>query len=151
MAETIGSLCDKLTIVKLKQWHTQDACKLESLSKQEEQLKAEINEYIYDAINGKIPLDRLTFEANKVYNAASYEVREISGNFGEVFSALAEINCKLWHEQEKVYEFEKVPVSEKDRVVKQLAVLNLERNQCIDKLNSYFYSLVAQLQCNVRR
>jgi hypothetical protein len=56
MAETIGSLCDKLTIVKLKQWHTQDACKLESLSKQEEQLKAEIDEYIYDAINGKFLL-----------------------------------------------------------------------------------------------
>ena len=24
MAETLGSLCDKLTIVKLKQWHTDD-------------------------------------------------------------------------------------------------------------------------------
>ena len=24
MAETLGTLCDKLTIVKLKHWHTED-------------------------------------------------------------------------------------------------------------------------------
>jgi hypothetical protein len=148
VSETMGSLCDKLTIVKLKQWHTQDAGKLESLSKQEQQLKAEIDEFIYDAVTGRIPLDRLTFEANKVYSGVGNEVREISGSLGEVFSELAEINCKLWHEQEKVYEFEKVPVSEKDQVVKQLAILNLERNQCIDKINSHFYSFIVQSKHN---
>ncbi len=145
MSETIGSLCDKLTIIKLKQWHTDDSSKLASLSKQEQQLKAEIDEFIYDAVTGKIPLDRLTFEANKVYNKIGNEIREISGSIGEVFSELAEVNCQLWHEQEKVYEFEKVPVNEKDAVVKQLAILNLERNQCIDKINKHFHCVVAQL------
>ena len=39
MAETLGSLCDKLTIVKLKQWHSLRApSRLESLAAQEEQL-----------------------------------------------------------------------------------------------------------------
>jgi len=28
MAETLGSLCDKLTIVKLKQWHTTDKTRI---------------------------------------------------------------------------------------------------------------------------
>jgi len=32
MAETLGSLCDKLTIVKLKQFHTGDVQRLESLA-----------------------------------------------------------------------------------------------------------------------
>lgn len=135
MAETFGSLCDKLTIIKLKQWHSEDLGKLESLAKQEQQLKVEIDEFISSAISGDIPLARLVFDANKVYKKTGNETREISGNIGNVFSSLAEVNCRLWHEQEKVYDFEQVPASEKDKVVKQLAILNLERNQCIDKIN----------------
>ena len=38
MAETLGSLCDKLTIVKLKQWHTDDTARTASLAAQERQL-----------------------------------------------------------------------------------------------------------------
>jgi len=41
-----------------------------------------------------------------------------------------------------VYEFEKVPVSEKDRVVKRLAILNLERTKCIDEIDATFAKLV---------
>ncbi len=137
MAETFGSLCDKLTIVKLKQWHSEDSGRLESLARQEQQLKVEIDEFISSAISGDIPLARLVFDANKVYKKTGNETREISGNIGNVFSSLAEVNCRLWHEQEKVYDFEKVPASEKDKVVKQLAILNLERNQCIDKINEH--------------
>ena len=37
-------------------------------------------------------------------------------------------------------EFEKVAVEEKDQVVKQLALLNLERNKCIDSINKIFAS-----------
>ena len=32
MAETLGSLCDKLTVVKLKQFHADDPQRLESLA-----------------------------------------------------------------------------------------------------------------------
>jgi hypothetical protein len=67
MAETLGSLCDKLTIVKLKQWHTEKQDKLKSLEDQEEQLQQEISEFITAAVTGKIPVDRLTFASNKVY------------------------------------------------------------------------------------
>lgn len=135
MAETLGSLCDKLTIIKLKQWHSEDKLKLQSLDKQEEQLKTEIDEFISAAVSGEIPFERLTFDSNKIYQKAGNEVRDIIGSVGEVFSNLTEVNCKLWHEQEKVYDFDKVPPSEKDKVVKQLAILNLERNKCIDKIN----------------
>ena len=45
MAETLGSLCDKLTIVKLKQYHTGDIQRLESLAHQEKQLCEEIDTY----------------------------------------------------------------------------------------------------------
>jgi small-conductance mechanosensitive channel len=142
MAETLGMLCDKLTIVKLKEYHTEDDARLSSLKKQAKQLQDEIDEYIAAALRGEIPLERLTFASNKVFKKEGNIVADVTGKMGEVFSKLADVNCRLWHEQEKVYEFEKVPDSEKNDVVKQLALLNLERNKCIDSINDQFAKLV---------
>lgn len=142
MAETLGMLCDKLTIIKLKEYHTEDQQRLQNLSQQAKQLQAEIDEYIGLAVSGQIQPDKLTFAANKVYKQEGNEVSEVFGRIGEVFYQLADTNCKLWHEQEKVYEFEKVAPEEKDVVVKRLAILNLERNKCIDSINNSFKMLV---------
>jgi len=144
MAETFGMLCDKLTIVKLKQYHTTDQIRLDSLHLQATQLQEEMDEYMDDAIHGRIDSSRMRFSANKVYKKEGNEVREIKGNAGELFYQLADVNCRLWHEQEKVYEFETVPVEDKDKVVKQLAILNLERNQCIDAINEWLIGYVNQ-------
>ena len=142
MAETLGMLCDKLTIVKLKEYHTEDAVRLESLRKQAVMLQEEINEYVALAVAGSIPAERLSFAANKVFKKEGNEVAEVTGNIGEVFYQLADANCRLWHEQEKVYEFEKIPVEEKNKVVKQLALLNLERTKCIDEIDNQFADLI---------
>jgi hypothetical protein len=148
MAETLGSLCDKLTIVKLKRWHSEDADRLKSLAAQEKQLHAEIDEFMSAAIAGHIPVERLTFAANKVYKKEGNVVADLHGSIGEVFSQLADVNCRLWHVQEKVYEFEAVPVPEKDGVVKELAILNLERTKCIDKLDEQFRIAIEGLPAN---
>jgi len=142
MAETLGMLCDKLTIVKLKQYHTEDELRLNSLSTQAEQLRAEIDEYIGDAVQGNIPLERMSFAANKVFKKEGNTVEDVKGNLGEVFYQLADVNCRLWHEQEKVYEFETVADDQKNIVVKQLALLNLERNKCIDAINEQFMQMI---------
>jgi hypothetical protein len=142
MAETLGMLCDKLTIVKLKQYHTEDAGRLNSLDTQAGQLQEEIDAYVRAAVNGDIDPARMTFAANKVFKKEGNTVAEVTGNFGEVFYQLADVNCRLWHEQEKVYAFEHVPAAEKDTVVKQLALLNLERNKCIDSINDQFALLI---------
>ena len=142
MAETLGSLCDKLTIVKLKQYHSENKESLLSLEQQQNQLTDEIEEFILDAASGLIPINKLTFRSNKVFKSKGNEIQEIKGTIGNIFGKLVEINCLLWHEQEKVYEFEKVPVSEKDRVVKRLAILNLERTKCIDEIDATFAKLV---------
>ena len=144
MAETLGMLCDKLTIVKLKQYHTDNAERLASLDKQASQLKDEIDEYIVDAIEGRIPIDRMSFAANKVYKEEGNDVSEVNGNFGEIVYQLADINCRLWHEQEKVYDFKSVPAEEKDKVVNQLAILNLERNKCIDAINNFLIEMISK-------
>ncbi len=148
MAETLGSLCDKLTIVKLKHWHTEDRVRQQSLAKQEGQIMDEINEFVSGAVAGRIPLERLTFAANKVYKKEGNATAEIRGSVGQIFSLLADTNCKLWHVQDKVYDFEKIPPEEKDAVVKQLAILNLERNQCIDQIDVQFRALIEPLQIN---
>lgn len=142
MAETLGSLCDKLTIIKLKQFHSDDTSRLKSLGIQEQQLQAELSEYIALAISGNIPLERLTYAANKVFKQDGNFVAEVHGDIGEVFGRLAETNCMLWHEQEKVYDFENIPIEDKNKVVKQLALLNLERNKCIDYIDSQFKTLI---------
>jgi len=144
MAETLGSLCDKLTIIKLKQWHSEDPDRLRSLESQQRQLVDEINTFVSDAAQGKIAIDRLTFAANKVFKKAGNEIAEAVGSIGEVFAQLAVVNCDLWHEQEKVYEFEKVTADKKDGVVKRLAVLNLQRNQCIDRIDKQFQQIIRQ-------
>jgi hypothetical protein len=141
MAETLGSLCDKLTIVKLKQFHNEDKNRLESLQQQEMQLTDEIDQFIADAFAGNIPVEKLKFATNKVYKHLGNETREITGSIGSIFSELAKVNCDLWHEQEKVYEFETVPNQEKDIVVKKLAILNLERNKCMDAINEVLVNL----------
>ena len=142
MAETLGTLCDKLTIVKLKQFHTDEPGKLESLRQQALQLLQEIDEYISNSVQGNIAPELMIFDANKVYKREGNTVADVTGSFGEIFFQLSDINCRLWHEQENVYEFEKVPASDKDKVVKQLALLNLERNNCIDAINRQFASLI---------
>jgi hypothetical protein len=146
MAETLGTLSDKLITVKLKQFHTEDKGRLQSLAGQQTQLQAEIDEFVADAINGKIPIEKLTFAANKVYKKEGNETREISGSLGEIFATLAQVNCKLWHVQETVYDFEKIPISEKDNVIRELAVVNLERNNCIDELDRTFQSMIKQMR-----
>ena len=143
MAETLGTLSDKLTIVKLKQYHTtEDGERQASLARQESQLQNEIDEFISAALKGKIPPEKLTFSSNKVYKKEGNEISDIGGSIGEIFSQLAAINCRLWHVQEKVYEFEAVPVEQKDSVIKDLAVINLERNKCIDEMDKTFLSII---------
>ncbi len=145
MAETLGTLSDKLTIVKLKQFHTEDGDRRQSLARQEIQLQTEIDEFVAAATSGEIPLEKLTFSANKVYKKDGNQTREIAGTLGEIFSLLADTNCRLWHVQEKVYEFEAIPADEKDKVAKDLAVLNLERTQCIDEMDKTFVSMLQKI------
>lgn len=139
--ETLGTLADKLTTIQLKLWHTDDPERTNSLQSQQLQLQEEMDELVRKAITGEIPPERLTFAANKVYKKDGNEMREIVGTLGELFSKLAEVNCRLWHVQENVYDFEKVPLDQKDEVIKQLAIVNLERNECIDRVDREFQRL----------
>lgn len=145
MAETLGMLCDKLTIVKLKQYHSEDTERLKSLDKQSVQLQGEIDQYFADAVAGVIPQDKLTFAANKVFKKEGNETQAVATGIGAIFSQLADVNCKLWHEVEKGYDVSNIPVSEKDALINNLAVLNLQRNKCIDAIDLELLSIVKKI------
>ena len=138
MAETLGSLCDKLTIVKLKQYHSEDPARLASLDGQALQLQREVDEFLAAALAGDIPPGRLTFAANKVYKRDGNAVADVTGTVGAIVSQLADVNCRLWHQQEKVYDIGSVPAEGKDPLVRSLALLNLERTRCIDAIDAQF-------------
>ena len=146
MAETLGSLCDKLTIIKLKQYHSDNEDRVKSLNMQESQLIEEIDQFLNEAINGVIPVQKLEFASNKVFKEEGNKVKDIRGKIGEVFSKLAEVNCELWHEQEKVYDFEAIAAEDKNTVVKKLALLNLERNKCIDSINQTLKETIVSIK-----
>jgi hypothetical protein len=139
MADTLGSLCDKLTIVKLKQWHTRDKKRIKSLKIQEKALQEEIDEFVRDAFDGSVPEERLKFEANKVYKKKGNTFAKVKGDIGAVFSQLARVNCELWHEVEKSYDIDRVPDEQKGVLVRRLAVLNLERNRCMEAIDEKFH------------
>jgi hypothetical protein len=152
MAETLGSLCDKLTIVKLKQWHTDDAKKRRVLQSQATLLSDELDQYLTSAINGEIPADRLVFASNKVLkNFQNTSTTKALGTIGQIVANLADVNCTLWHQQEKVYDFKKIPSAEKDDLVSNLATLNLERTRCIDAIDAELRTMIEKSRRRGRR
>ncbi len=143
MAETLGSLCDKLTVVKLKQFHSDEPSKTENLRLQERQLSEEIDTFLSQALTGQIATEKLSFRSNKVYKQEGNEPGKLTGDsIAGFFAELAEANCELWHAQEKVYAFEEVPAAQKDGVVKRLALLNLRRTRCIDAIDQALVVMV---------
>ena len=107
MAETLGSLCDKLTIVKLKAYHTKrdDRERMEKLSSQDMQLRKEINEYVANAVSRKIPLEKITCETLKIHTGVT-ALDNLIVSIGGSVATLADVNCDIWHLQEKLYNFE---------------------------------------------
>jgi len=145
MAETLGTLCDKLTIANLKKWHCDDEEKLISLELQIKELKIEIDTYIENVISGNHQFS-IVYKSNKVYKEEGNEIRDFSGTMSCLFSDLLRVNLDLWRTQDMVYDFEKVPENKKNNVVKRLAILNLERNKCMELLDSNLETIISRVK-----
>jgi hypothetical protein len=134
--ETLGSLCDKLIVVELKIFHTDDVEET-NLHEQRKKLCEEIDQYVVNAVVRKIDPDNLTFDANKVYDK-DIVVPDFVGGIGTLLVTLFNVNCEIWHDVDKSYLAETIPADELCGLVKRLAVLNLHRNKCIDAINTQF-------------
>jgi len=86
MAETLGTLTDKLMVVNMKIWHMEDQCRREDvelgfigeckgsidiLNQQRNDLMQEIDLFLHDClVNGKVPKP---YNAMKMYNNKDYK------------------------------------------------------------------------------
>jgi hypothetical protein len=141
VADTLGSLCDKLIITQLKRIHTNDLAKLESINDRIDVLKEEIDEFLALVISGNLKPNRILVRTNKVYDESKFSVSSQSLSIGEAVESLLVVNLALWKEQEKVYNFEQVPKDEKNLVIRNLAQLNLDRNVLIEKIDELFLDI----------
>jgi hypothetical protein len=144
VAETLGSLCDKLIITQLKKVHTNDLVRLASIEVRVSVLKEEIDEFLLLAISGKLEANRILVKANKVYDESKFSVSAHSSSIGEAVESLLVVNLALWKEQEKVYNFEQVPADKKDAVIRDLAQLNLDRNALIEKIDETLLNILSK-------
>jgi len=135
--ETLGSLVDKLTITQLKHYYADTEEKKNSTSEQIILLSGEIDDYMNSVLNGEVSI--VEFPMNKVYRKPTVEIGSPSGDmaFGELVSKLAEINHKMWLNQEHVYNFEDVPEDKRVEVIDRCATLNVERNEFMDAINKW--------------
>ena len=110
MAETLGSLVDKLSIKNLRIWHLEEALEKDSESeelkakrdladKQRQNLVQEINGFLVAALQGEVCIRD---EKIKMYTNTNVSSTDSIKKLGEAVSELAFRNIKLWHCEDEV-------------------------------------------------
>lgn len=144
MAETLGSLIDKLTIKNLRVYHLQEMTKGKSfpeeikeklaiLDRQKKELLREIEGFIVLAIKGEILLKDVKL---KLYNPRRIMNKIPSlGNLGEAISYLADKNAELWHLEDEVRR-KGVSLSYVGKIKRKIDLANQQRNDSIDKIDA---------------
>ena len=112
MAETLGSLVDKLSIKNLRIWHLDEALEQKNASdyaelkarrdladKQRQNLVNEINDFLVSAFKGEVCIRD---EKIKLYANTNVSSSDSIKKLGEAVSELAIRNIKLWHCEDEV-------------------------------------------------
>ena len=112
MAETLGSLVDKLSIKNLRIWHLDEALEEKNASnyaelkarrdladKQRQSLVNEINDFLVSAFKGEVCIRD---EKIKLYTNTNVSSSDNIKKLGEAVSELAIRNIKLWHCEDEV-------------------------------------------------
>ena len=146
MAETLGSLIDKLSIKNLRYWHLdEDAqardvsdpqkkeliAKMELVDRQRKELSEEIDAFLNAALASEV---RIRDEKVKLYKNLNVSSSEDLNRLGETVSKLAMSNIKLWHLEDEVRR-EDLPDSEIVKIKRTIDTNNQERNNFMDKVD----------------
>lgn len=143
MAETLGSLMDKLSIKNIRLWHLDEAKgitegykeKKELVQKQRDRLILEIDEFVQAGLQGKVSLRE---EKVKLYNKP--EDKGLFGyvsRIGEAMNQLALENIRLWHLEDDIRE-EGIADSRIADLKREIDRANQRRNDLIDKVDELF-------------
>ena len=142
MAETLGSLVDKLSIKNLRIWHLEEALEKDSGSeelkakrdladKQRQNLVEEINCFLVAALQGEVCIRD---EKIKMYTNTNVSSSDSVKKLGEAVSELAFRNIKLWHCEDEVRRTD-LEDSEIVKIKRRIDTTNQERNDLMDKVD----------------
>ena len=157
MAETLGSLIDKLSIKNLRYWHldedsqARDAsdpqkqeliAKMELVDRQRKELLEEIDIFLSSALAGEV---RIRDEKVKLYKNLNVTSAEDVNRLGEAVSKLAMSNIKLWHLEDEVRR-EDLPDTDIVKTKRKIDTYNQERNNFMDKVDEILENFVKQVK-----
>ena len=144
MAETLGSLVDKLSIKNLRIWHLDEALEQKNISdyaelkakrdladKQRQNLVNEINDFLVSAFKGEVCIRD---EKIKLYANTNVSSSDSIKKLGEAVSELAFRNIKLWHCEDEVRRTDLADV-EIVKIKRRIDTTNQERNDLMDKVD----------------
>jgi len=146
MAETLGSLVDKLTIKDIREFHLLQMLeskdkkfpredlekKLKILDTQKKDLAQEIDEFVVLAAKGKV---RLKDEKLKLYNALKDMGRiPQTKSLGEAILGLVAKNLELWHLEDEARRRD-VGLDYIGGIKRKIDLANQQRNDFIDKID----------------
>ena len=146
MAETLGSLVDKLSIKNLRLWHLDELleeksgsgatidelqAKRELVLKQSQELMDEINGYFAAALEGKV---KIRDEKIKMYANKNVKPSDAIKELGQAISELSLRNIRCWHLEDEVRR-EDIPDSEIVQLKRKIDATNQERNDLMDKVD----------------
>ena len=150
MAETLGSLVDKLAIKNLRIWHLDEAledkgtpavqrgelqAKRNLADKQRQNLMDEIDGFLGAALKGEV---RIRDEKIKLYNNTNVSSTDGVKDLGEAVSELALRNIKLWHLEDEARRTD-LPDSELVQTKRMIDTTNQERNDLMDKVDEILF------------
>ena len=144
MAETLGSLVDKLSIKNLRIWHLDEALEEKNASdyaelkarrdladKQRQNLVNEINDFLVSALKSEVCIRD---EKIKLYANTNVSSSDSIKKLGEAVSELAFRNIKLWHCEDEVRRTDLADV-EIVKIKRRIDTTNQERNDLMDKVD----------------
>ena len=151
MAETLGSLVDKLSIKNLRLWHIDEAMEaLDSTDPKREELQAkrqlvvdqsndlmnEINSFLGAALSGEV---KIRDEKVKLYNNREFESSDAIHQLGKAVSELAMRNIRIWHLEDEVRR-EDLADAEIVQLKRRIDSTNQERNDLMDRVDGILWS-----------
>jgi hypothetical protein len=146
MAETLGSLVDKLSIKNLRIWHLDEALgddeipaskreeiksKRDLADSQRQDLMNEVNGFLGAALKGEV---RIRDEKIKMYANTNVSRSDGIKELGEAVSELAFRNIKLWHLEDEVRRTD-LPDSTIVQTKRKIDTTNQERNDLMDRVD----------------
>lgn len=133
MAETLGSLVDKLTIknIRLNNLRKKGSKKkINIVQSQRKELIEEMNQFLARALKRKI---KLKDEKVKLYKQPKVE-EKILATLGALVDRLCQKNMQLWHLEDEARRSD-VNDAYIGRIKRKIDITNLSRNDLIDRID----------------